>query len=380
MKRVYWRPPSVSRGALLLIALVAIGALAAVESLPVQTKQRWYDEKIAAARKAREAMSAIKTERLRRGLVIDAESDPAATGMIGSALTSVTSNTGYLGAKQISTNPNFAAVIVDMLKRAGVEKGDLVGVGLSGSFPALNVSTFAALQVLEAKPIAITGASSSEWGANDPNFLWIDMERLLVDKQIFGFRSVAASRGGIDDRGFGMSKEGRALLDAGIARNGMPLIDPKSLADSIEQRMQIYDEQSGGRSFKAYINVGGSTASVGTHVGKKQFTPGLNLDPPRGPGLVDSVMLRFLGRDVPVLHVVQVKELARQYGLAEEPEAMPRIGQSNVYVRAEYNRLIAAGGLVVIFLAMLAFIRMDIGMRILRVRGKNGEAQPQQMV
>jgi len=380
VKRIYWRPPSVSRAALLLIALVAVVALSAVESLPVQTKQRWYEEKIAAARKAREAMGAIKNERLRRGVVIDTEADPAGTGLIGSALTPVTSNTGYLDAKRTSTNPNFAAVIVDLLKRAGVEKGDLVAIGLSGSFPALNASTFAALQVLELKSIAITGVSSSEWGANDPNFLWIDMERLLVDQQIFGFRSVAASRGGIDDRGFGMSKEGRALLDAGVARNGMPLIDPKSLTDSIEQRMQIYEEHAAGRPYKAYINVGGSTASVGTHVGKKQFAPGLNLDPPRGPGLVDSVMLRFVGRDVPVLHVTQVKELARQYGLAEEPEATPRIGQSNVYVRAEYNRLIAAGGLLVIFLAMLAFIRMDIGMRILRVRGKNGEAQPQQMV
>jgi poly-gamma-glutamate system protein len=380
MKRVYWRPPGVSRGALALIGLCAVAALTAVESLPVQTKQRWYDEKMAAARKAREAMGVIKNEKLRRGISIDPESDPAGTGMIGSAITSVTSNTGYLDAKQTSANPNFAAVMVDLLKRAEVEKGDVVAVGLSGSFPALNISTFAAIHVLELVPISIAGISSSEWGANDPNFSWADWERLFVDKQVFGFRSVAASRGGIDDRGFGMSKEGRALLDAAIARNGLQLIEPKSLADSIDQRMQIYEEKAGGRPIKAYINVGGSTASVGTHVGKKQFSPGLNREPPRGPGLVDSVMLRFIGRDVPVLHVSQIKDIARQYGLSHDPGKQPRIGESSVYVRAEYNRWLAGGGLLVILSAMLAFIRMDVGMRILRVGKRNGGAQPQQMV
>jgi poly-gamma-glutamate system protein len=380
MKRVYWRPPGVSRSALALIAAVAIFALVVVESFPVQTRQRFYEEKIAAARKAREAMAVIKDERVRRGIVIDKEVDPAGTGMIGSALTAVTSNTGYLDAKRASANPNFAAVIVDMLKRAGVDRGDLVAVGLSGSFPALNVATFAAIHVLELHAIPITGVSSSEWGANDPDLLWVDMERILVEKRVFNLRSIAASRGGIDDRGFGMSKEGRALLEAGIARNGLFLIDPKSLTDSIEQRMQVYEERAAGRPIKAYVNVGGSTASVGTHVGKKQFVPGLNLDLPRGSGLVDSVMVRFASRDVPVLHVTQVKELAKKYGLSQEPDAIPRIGESSVYVKAEYNRWLAAGGIAVILGAMLAFIRLDLGIRILRRRRRDSTAQPQQMV
>jgi poly-gamma-glutamate system protein len=380
VKRVYWRPPGVSRSALLLIAVLALAALFTVESFPVQTRQGHYDEKIAAAHKAREAMGVIKAERLRRGAMIDPEVDPAGTGMIGSALTAVTSNTGYLDAKQTSANPNFAAVLVDLLKRAGVEKGDLVAIGLSGSFPALNVATFAAVHVLELQPIVITGVSSSEWGANDPNLLWVDMERVLAEKNVLRFRSVAASRGGIDDRGFGMSKEGRALLEAGIARNGLTLIDPKSLTDSIEQRMQVYEEHARGRPIKAYINVGGSTASVGTHVGKKQFEPGLNRELPRGSGVVDSVMVRFVSRDVPVLHVTQVKELAKKYGLPERPDSLPRIGESAVYVKAEYNRWLAGAGAALILIAMLAFIRLDLGIRILRSRRSRTSTQPQQMV
>lgn len=382
MKRVYWRPPGVSRRALLLIAMVAIGAMALVEKFPVQKKQRWYDEKLAAARLTRDAFSVLKAEKVRRGIAIDPEGDPHQTGMIGTALTPVTSNTGYLSAKRASINPNFSAVIVQMLKRAGVDKGDVVAVGFSGSFPALNVATAAALQTLGLDPIVISSASASEWGANQVDWLWIDMERVLVDEQVFGFRSVAASPGGIDDRGFGMSKEGRALLDSAIERHGLEKIQPKTVVEAVERRMQIYDEKAGGRAIEAYVNVGGGAASVGTQIGKKQFKPGLNLEPPRGEGLMDSVMLRFSERGVPVVHVTGISTLAKQYGLRNNAEgALPPIGEGNIYVKAEYNRWLALGGIVAVIAAMLAFIRLDVGMRILRVSPRRKEApQPQQMV
>jgi poly-gamma-glutamate system protein len=231
-------------------------------------------------------------------------------------------------------------------------------------------------------PIAIASASASEWGANDVNFLWIDMERMLHEKQVFGFRSVASSRGGVDDRGFGMSKEGRALLDAAIQRNALELIDPKSVVEAIDRRMQIYQQKAGDRPIKAYINVGGGSASVGTQIGKKQFKPGLNREPPRGAGLMDSVMLRFAERGIPVVHVTNVRDLAKQHGLRTNAEGeLPPVGEGAIYVKAEYNRWLALGGIVAVLAAMLAFIRLDIGMRILRTAPRRKEApQPQQMV
>ena len=120
------------------------------------------------------------------------------------------------------------------------------------------------------------------------------MERTLNEAGIVPFRSVAATRGGIDDRGVGMSKQGRALLDAAIARNGLRRIEPTSLADAIQKRIELFDELAGDRAIKAYVNIGGGSASVGTHVGKKQFRPGVNKTAPRGQGVVDSVMLRFV--------------------------------------------------------------------------------------
>lgn len=382
MKRIYWRPPSVSRAVLLLIATLAVAAVAAVETMGVERQQPWYAEKLAAARLATRAMEAIRAEKQRRGLRHDPETDPAGTGMIGEPVTPVTSNTGNLLAKQRSTNPNFAAVVVHYLRRANVSKGDLVAVGLSGSFPALNVATYAAIEAIEAEPIAISSVSGSEWGANHPEYLWVDMERTLVESGVFHHRSAAASRGGIDDRGVGMSKEGRALVDAAIVRSGAERLDTKSLVESIDRRMQVYAARAGDRPIRAYVNVGGGSASVGTHVGKKQFKPGLNREPPPGARLMDSVMLRFAERDVPVIHLTSIEELGKRHGLDLRTEGVSPVGAGKVYVQEEYNRWLAGASVVLVLAAMLAFIRLDVGLRILRgaSRSASGSRQPQQMV
>jgi len=381
MKKLYWRPPGVSRTALVLVAVLALGALAAVETFPVVRKQHAYATKIAAARLARQCMEAIKAEKKRRNLLPDSEVDPAGTGMIGESITQVTSNTGFLTVKRTSTNPNFAAVLVHLLDRAGVKAGETVAVGVTGSFPALNVATFAAVKTLRLRPIVIASTSSSEWGANHVDYLWLDMEQTLRRQHLIDFQTAAATHGGIDDLGIGLTKQGHALLDAAIARSGARKIEPVSLTDAIDKRLALYDELAGDIPIRAYINVGGGSASVGTHVGKKQFKPGLNREPPREPNLMDSVMLRFAKRDVPVIHISRIKLLAERYELPDDPQAPVPIGQGTVFVKSEPNRWLALAGLLTIMAVMLAFIRWDIGARVLRTdRPRQGAEPPEPMV
>lgn len=383
MRKLYWRPPGVSRSALVLVALTALVSLVAVEAFQVQRKQPLYDEKMAAARLCRLAMQVIKAEKEERGIRIDPDADPAGTGMIGAPFTPITSNTGYLNAKRTSANPNFAAVMVELLGQANIPRGSTVAVGVSGSFPALNLAALAALHEMKLKPIVIASVAASEWGANHADFTWLDMEKVLFEKKVLDVRSIAASRGGIDDRGFGMSQRGRALLDDAIARAGVRSIDSESVADAIDERMEIFDEYAGKRPIRAYINIGGGSASVGTHVGRKQLEPGLNRTRPRGVKLVDSVMLRFLDRDVPVIHVTGIVLMAKTYGLTVEPTSMPRIGEGSVYTKAEYNRWLTAAGILAILGTMFAFIRWDVGLRVLgQARSGKGraQAQPEQMI
>jgi poly-gamma-glutamate system protein len=381
VKRLYFRPSGVSRRALTLIAVLSACLLFAVERLPVHEKQPYYEQKAAAAGLAAEAFRVIREERLARELAIDPEIDPARTGLIGTAYSPVTSNTGDLTSKRTANNPNFAAVLVQMLREAGVRRGDQVAVGVSGSFPGMNVAAYAALQTLEAKPLIIVSASASEFGANLPELLWLDMEKLFVDKNLFRFRAPAASRGGIDDRGFGMPEQGQALLDAAIERHGLRKVDAESLAEAIELRMRVYDELAQQKPIRAYLNVGGGSASVGTYIGKKQLKPGVNLSPPRGAAAVDSVMQRFLQRGVPVVHITQIISLARRYGLPVDPKITPKPGEGSVYVKTTYNRWLALAGAVIILLAMVAFTRLDLGLRLLGSSRRSEErTEPQQMI
>ncbi|MCC6746024.1 MAG: poly-gamma-glutamate system protein [Deltaproteobacteria bacterium] len=382
MKKLYWRPSKVSRTVLALVALLSLAGIAAVERLQKRTKQPYLKEKLAAARLAQQALAVLKTERLHRQLPVDRELDPAETGLIGLAMSPITSNSGLLASKQTSANPNWAAVIVQMLKKAGVREGEAIAVGASGSFPALNVAVYAAAQALKLKPVVVTSVSASQFGANIPGFTWLDMEQVLFDRHVFSFRSVGASLGGVEDRGLGLSREGRAALEEAIQRHGTTQIRPANYQQSVEERMRLYTEHAGGTPIRAYINIGGGTASVGTTLGKKLFRPGLNRTPPTGAAGLDAVMTRFITDGIPVIHMVQIARLAKRYGLPDQPATIPTVGTGEIFYRQEYNEWLAGAVLAALLVVLYAFIRSDWGVRLLMAtrRGKESAQPPQRMV
>ena len=293
----------------------------------------------------------------------------------------MTTSRGHLPAKQIAVNPNFAAVVVHMLKRAGVEPGDPVAVGFSGSFPAINICVMAALEATGARPIIISSAGASQWGANIPTFMWPDMERVLFDSKVFPFRSLAASRGGIDDRGLGLAKDGRRLLDTAIRRSGLPHLEVENFKDSVEKRVAFYLEHAGSDAVRVYINVGGGTTSVGTRVGKRMFHPGLNRRLPRGASTIDSVMTHFVSEGVPVIHLTKIETLAERYGLPVQSDGIPPVGVGKVFVREVYQTWLVWVVLSVLVGLLFAFVRLDWGYRLLATgRRERGEGRPEPMV
>jgi len=357
MKTLYWRPRRVSRIELTILAVLAIAGFVVVESFPLEERQDYYQEKLAAARLARTALEVIKVERLNRGLVIDPEMDPLGTGIVGDVISDITSGSGSLASKQTSVNPNFAALLVHWLTRLDIKKGDRVAVAVSGSFPALNIASYAALKSLGAEPVIISSVAASQWGANDPAFNWLDMERVLFDRGIFPFRSVAASRGGVGDRGLGLSKSGRAALDAAIKRNELPAIESQRESDNVVLRMETYSQFASGKPFRAFVNVGGGTLAVGTRVGKKNFRPGINRRAPRMMEKVPSLLGEFIGQGVPVIHVTQIQRLAEQYGLPSPPTKVPSIGEGKFFVQRQPNPWLAGTVLFALLLAVLLTFR-----------------------
>lgn len=377
MKKVYWRPQGMPVFALILVALFSMGGLAAVEYFQSVSEKPHYAEKLEAATLAIKAMSAVREERLRRELPIDPGADPAGSGLIGSFMSPVTSHPGDLDSKQTSVNPNFAAVMVDLLKKARVAEGDCVAVSVTGSFPAINICVYSAATALKLKPIIVSSVASSQWGANEPAFLWIDMEQYLFSRGIFPFRSEAVSMGGSDDRGSELSEQGRQLILNAVKRNRLDMLKSAGLTGSIDDRMEIFFSRTPPR---VLINVGGGVASAGVRSSRVLLKPGL-LTSFSGEIKDDSVITRFLKDEkLPVIHIENIRQLARNYALPVNPHYLQKVGDGELYFQYRYNLWLTAIILGGIVFGLYMFGRVDWGFRMLRSSPTHEAGPPEPMV
>lgn len=335
-------------------------------------RQPWFAEKIKAARLAVVAANAVKTQAVEKGLVIDAVNDPNFTGLIGMEYTDITTDRGLLEAKLTTTNPNFAAVVVDMLKEAGLSKGDLVAVGLTGSMPAMNLAVLAAIEALELKPIIISSLGASTWGATNPEFTWLDIEAYLFEKRIFHYRSIAASTGGGRDNGRGLSGLGRQLIEQTIQRSGITFIHENSLEESIQKRISLYDQYAKSRPIKAYINVGGGLSSLGAAINGRLIPPGLSKNLAMKNFPVKGVIVQMAERGIPIIHLLNVERIARNYGLPVSPQPLPEIGEGKVFFEERHHVMIALLCLILLVGCITVFVRLDLFHRLFLKRVTEG--------
>lgn len=356
---MYWKSSNKSVIYYLVLAVFSIFGMYSVEYFRSQNTQEHYSEKIEASKLSAKAFGEIKNYKESKGKKIDLNFDPSGSGLIGEFFTPVTSNLGSLRAKQSSINPNFGALVLEYLIQAGVRKGDTVAVSLSGSFPALNIAVYSAAEILDLKLVIISSLTSSQWGANDPEFLWPDMEKELYTRKIFPYKSLAYSWGGIEDQAFGISKEGSKILQNSAWKNSLPMLHSKNYSESLEERMNLYSDAAVLETYKAYINVGGGTVSVGTKKNTGEFSPGLNLKHPVIRDGRDSVMRRFANLGIPIIHLVRIEELATQNGFTIQPKKLPEIGEGKIFVRSEYDLRLAAAVLVGILVLLYVFFKRD---------------------
>ena len=325
-----------------VLSFLSLLAFVAVENSKVDVKQDWYNEKLEAAQLSQRAAASLKNYRLEKGVFIDEVNDPNQTTLIGQEYTLTTTDRGYIEAKLSTTNPNFAAVIVQLLKDAGLNDKDNVAVAMTGSFPGLNISTLAALETLNLNPIIISSVGASNFGANDPFFTWLDMESFLNKQKVFNSSSIAASIGGGADIGRGLSPEGRSLIVKAIKRNDKEFIHEKHLENSIDKRMKLYEEYSNGKPIKAFINVGGGIASLGNTINGKLIPPGLTQFLPMQNFPVRGVIIEMGQQEIPIIHLLNISQLLSKYGLPESPVPLPEPGVGEIFVQKKYSIIITS--------------------------------------
>jgi len=349
------KPPDTQ--ALAVLAVSALAVLAALETARLLQPDPLREEKAAAVALMRRASDAVREAKLRAGIPVDRRLDPNGTGLIGVEYTDITTTLGSLVAKRTSTNPAFAAVVVDMLGRAGVRRGDRVAIGFSGSFPALNIAVLSAASALELRPVIVSSVGASSYGANQPEMTWLDMERVLAEEGIFPWRSTAASLGGVTDTCGGLDGTGIAAGLGAIRRNGIPLIEENgsaTLEADVRNRMALYDRSFGGARPSAFINVGGSATSIGDGLEAHRIPTGLLKKVPRVRRPERGIIYLMGERGVPVIHLLEIKSIAARYGIPVDASPLPAGTSATFPVPGRYSPPLAAGGLTFL-IAVLAF-------------------------
>ena len=317
-----------------------------------------YKHKIKAANLMQEAMRTLKNHRMEESIFIDIENDPNETGLVGSPFSLITTDEGDLDSKLTTLDPNFSAVIVELMYQLKLKAGDTVAVLMTGSMPGANIAVLTACKALELVPITITSVGASQWGANQVDFTWLDMESILYDNELISSRSIAASIGGRNDMGRLLSPSGREIIIDNIASHGIPLIRKDRLADNIQHRVNLFNLVRSSETYDAVINVGGGVASLGTSFNLRLLPPGVvrrNLiqDIIR-PGGIEGVFSKFLKFDVPGLHILNIRPLTQQFKMPFAPIPAPEIGAGGLYAIERYNVWVAGICLLVVSSSVLA--------------------------
>jgi poly-gamma-glutamate system protein len=168
--------------------------------------------------------------------------------------------------------------------------------------------------------VAISSVTASNWGANQPGFTWPEMEVLLVRAELLNPASVAITQGGDGDQARELEPEARVKVrEIQLASAQALRAEALSLPDlrqAIERRMQLYRLHCGRRAPVLYVNVGGSTPSLGASLAILRQRSGFiralpfDLSPDRG------VIARFTEIGVPVLNLLNIRDLAFRWNIS----------------------------------------------------------------
>ena len=311
-----------------------------------------YEQKVQAAELMKKGMDVLKGSRMESGVFIDIENDPNETGLVGSPFSLITTDEGDLDSKLTTLDPNLSAGIVDLMVQLNLSSKDTVALLMTGSMPGANIAVLTACKALGIHPISITSVGASQWGANQVDFTWLDMEKILFENDLIPTKSIAASIGGRNDMGRLLSPAGRNIITDNIQYHDLPIIRKDRLAENIEHRMDIFSGIKKISNYKAVINVGGGVASLGTSFNLRLLPPGVvirsDISNIGRPGGIEGVLSKFLNSNVPGLHILNIRPLTEQFKMPFAPILIFEIGSGSLYADERYNIWVATLCLLVV--------------------------------
>ena len=333
---------------LLAICVVSAAALALSAAFKTREKKESYDEALSAAMRMQSCMELIKKEKTERKIAL-ADEDIFGTGLIGEDYNDITTTSGDLPAKRTCANPDMAAMMVFMLKEAGVGPGDCVGCNFSGSFPSLNIAVICACDEIGAKPVYISACGSSTWGANNPGLSFPEMAHLLYKANLISEGPVLITPGGSHDTADGFESDDFKSVWDRVGKLGYPTYEEADFEKNVAYRKSILDKYD----IDCFVAVGGHLASLGKGdtvylLGQgliKEETGGIN----PGSGLIEM----YLNEGIPTALLLNIKKLALDYSLPFDPDALAAAGESGVYYENVYPVYFIIAGIAICIVLLI---------------------------
>jgi poly-gamma-glutamate system protein len=297
--------------------------------------------------------------------------DPNHTGLIGLENTPLTTTLGNLEAKRTTTNPDLAGLMVYLFRQAGVKKNEVVAVGASSSFPALILAVYCAAKAMEVELLVINSLGASQWGANNPEFTWLEIEECLCRSGFIPPRLLGFSWGGEDDSGDDFPEDLKMKMREKAAALGAIFLEGKNLEQKVSERLRLYYQAAGEKKIKAFINIGGGFVNLGTDSSVLELRPGLTRVKKIPPVSRRGVIQEMARREIPVIHLLNIRGLVEHYGLPWDPQPLPWPGKA---IHGKLN-LLEKRTLLIFFATyifvcvlsgfLLGFIRKKLGQRAL---------------
>jgi len=338
-----FRPQIQKTRVLVLLAILSLTMVFIASNSTVTDIALGYDYKLSSAKIMDSAIKVLKKEVKAKGYTIYKDIDPNTTGLIFKEDSPIRTGPGDLESKQTTLKSNFAALIVDEFINAGINKGDTIAVGMTGSMPGANIALFSACKAMNIHPVIISSMGASMWGATETEFTWIDIENILYEKGIFDERSIAYSLGGRGDcLRRSKSDDGRNLFEQKIEKYNVEKInysisDMNNLYKSIDQRINLFNDNiTSINNYAAYINIGGGASSIGVGGKDRLNTPGyLTAKKVLSQKPNESIARYFAENNIPLIHILHIKQFVSgilPFGSEKNP-----IGESEIYKQEKYN-------------------------------------------
>jgi poly-gamma-glutamate system protein len=206
---------------------------------------------------------------------------------------------------------------------------------VSGSFVGANIAAISAIETLGLRPVVISSVGASMYGATDPEFTWLDMEVAVARAGIWRSRPVAVVLGGESGLGGGLSSGGRALLEAAARRNAYEPLDAPDFPQLVTKARALIGAAAAPSEMAAVISSGGSVLAMGTCTDSYRIPSGVVVGKIPCTAGVPGLIHEFAERNVPVVHILNIKRLALEWGLPFDPLPLPTAGENaRVYGRA----------------------------------------------